>query len=76
MGWSPSQVQLPVGVPERMGQHHGRHAELITTHLSLEAIQSILDGVTLGATHRAEGYDPAMVKGDNCLEKEVCVTPG
>ena len=48
----------------------------ITTHLSLEAMQSILDGVTLGATHRAEGYDHAMVEGDNGLEKEVHVTTG
>ena len=27
MGWSPSEVQLPVGVPERMGQYRGRCAE-------------------------------------------------
>ena len=27
MGWSLSKVQLPVGVPERMRQHCGRHAE-------------------------------------------------
>ena len=26
-----------------------------TTHLGPEAVQSILDGVTLGATQRAEG---------------------
>ena len=45
-------------------------------HLSLEAVQSILDGVTLGATHRVEGYDSAMVKGDNGLEKEVHVATG
>ena len=48
----------------------------ITTHLSPEAVWSILDGVTLGATHRAEGYDPAVVEGDNGLEKEVCVAAG
>ena len=34
----------------------------ITTHLSLEAVQSILDGVTLGAAHRAESYDPTVVE--------------
>ena len=39
-------------------------------------MQSILDGVSLGATHRAEGYDPAVVKGDYSLAKEVCVTTG
>ena len=45
----------------------------ITTHLSPEAMQSILDGVTLGATQRAEGDDPAMVEGDHDIEKEVGV---
>ena len=45
----------------------------ITTHLVPEAVQSILDGVTIGATQRAEGDDPAMVEGDHDIEKEVCV---
>ena len=48
----------------------------ITTHLGLEATQSILDGVTLGATQRAEGDDPAMVEGDQEIEKEVHVATG
>ena len=48
----------------------------ITICLSLEAIQSILDGVALGAAHRAEGYDPAVVEGDHGVEKEVCVATG
>ena len=49
----------------------------ITTHLGLEAVWSILDGVTLGGTtQRAEGCDPAVVEGDYNLEKEVCVTTG
>ena len=48
----------------------------ITTCLSLEAIWSILDGVALGATHRAEGYDPELVEGDQGVEKEVCVAAG
>ena len=48
----------------------------ITTCLSPEAMQSVLDGVTLGATQRAEGDDPAMVEGDQNIEKEVCVTAG
>ena len=34
----------------------------IITHLSLEAMWSVLDGVSLGATHRAEGHDPAVVE--------------
>ena len=45
----------------------------ITTCLGPEAVQSILDGVTLGAAQRAEGDDPAMVEGDHEIEKEVCV---
>ena len=48
----------------------------ITTHLSLEAMQFILDGLSLGATHRAKGYDPVVVEGDYSLEKEVYVTAG
>ena len=48
----------------------------ITTRLSPEAVQSILDGVTLGATQRAEGDDPAMVEGDHDIENEVCVAAG
>ena len=48
----------------------------ITTHLGLEAMQSVLDGATLGATQRAEGDDPAVVEGDQETEKEVCVAAG
>ena len=48
----------------------------ITTHLGLEAIQAILDGATLGASQRAEGEDPAMIKGSQEKEKEVWVTAG
>ena len=49
---------------------------LITTCLSLEAVQSILDGVALGATHRAKGSDPAVVKVDHGVEEKVCITAG
>ena len=48
----------------------------ITICLSPEAMQSILDGTTLGATQRAEGDDPAMVEVDHNLEKEVHVAAG
>ena len=48
----------------------------ITTCLSLEVMQSILEGVALGATHRAEGDDLAVVEGDHGIEKEVCVAAG
>ena len=45
----------------------------ITTCLNLEAVQSVLDGVTLGMAHRAEGHNPTVVEGDHNVEKEVCV---
>ena len=48
----------------------------ITTHLRLEAMQSILDEVALGATQRAERDNPAMIEGDHDIEKEVHVTTG
>ena len=48
----------------------------ITTCLGPEAMLSILDGVTLGATQRAEGGDPAVFECDYDIEKEVCVTAG
>ena len=48
----------------------------ITTQLGLETVQSVLDGVTLSATQRADGDDPAMVKGDHNIEKKVCVPAG
>ena len=48
----------------------------ITTCLSPEAVWSVLDGVSLGATHRMEGHDPTVVAGNYGLEKEVCVATG
>ena len=39
-------------------------------------MRSILDGLTLGAAHRAEGYDPAVVESDSGMEKQVCVATG
>ena len=48
----------------------------ITTCLSPEAVWSILDEVTLGATQRAEGCDPSMVEGNHNIEAEVCIAAG
>ena len=48
----------------------------ITTCLGLEAMQAILDGATIGASQRAEGEDPAVIKGDQQKEKEVQVPTG
>ena len=48
----------------------------ITTCLGLEAMYSILERVTLGATQRVEGDLPAVVEGDHNIEKEVHVAAG
>ena len=48
----------------------------ITTHLGPEAVQAVLDGANLGASQRAEGEDPAVIKGDQEKEKEVGVAAG
>ena len=48
----------------------------ITTLLSPETMQSILDWVALGAAHRVEGYNPAVVEGDHGIEKVVHVATG
>ena len=42
----------------------------ITTHLGLEAVQSILDGATLGVFQRAEREDPAEIEADQEKEEE------
>ena len=40
------------------------------------AVQAILDGATLGASHRAEGEDPVMIEGKQEKEREVRVAAG
>ena len=44
--------------------------------LRLEAVQAILDGATVGTSQRAERENPAIIKGDQQLEKEVWLTTG
>ena len=39
-------------------------------------MQSILDGVTLGTAHRAEGWDPTVVQGEHNIGREVYVAAG
>ena len=39
-------------------------------------MQSILDGVTLGTAHRAEGHNPTVVEGDHNIERKVHVAAG
>ena len=48
----------------------------VTAHLRPEAVQAILDGATVGTSQRAERENPAIIKGDQQLEKEVWVAGG
>ena len=48
----------------------------VTPCLEPEAVQAILDGATVDASQRAEGENPAIIKSDQQLEKEVWVTAG
>ena len=48
----------------------------VTTHLEPEAVQAVLDGATMGTSQRAEGENPAIIKSDQQLEKEVQITTG
>ena len=48
----------------------------VTTCLGLEAVQAILDGAAMGASQRAEGEDPAIIKADQQMEREVQVATG
>ena len=48
----------------------------VTTCLGPEAVQAILDGATMGASQKAEGEDPTVIKGDQQMEKEVWVAAG
>ena len=48
----------------------------VTACLRPEAVQAILDGATMGTSQRAERENPAIIKGDQQLEKEVRVAAG
>ena len=48
----------------------------VTAYLELEAVQAILDGATVGTSQRAEREIPAVVEGDQQLEKEVQFATG
>ena len=48
----------------------------VTAHLRPEAVQAVLDGATVVTSQRAERENPAIIKGDQQLEKEVWVTAG
>ena len=48
----------------------------VTTCLEPEAVQTVLDGATVGTSQRVEGENPAIIEGDQQIEKEVWVTAG
>ena len=48
----------------------------VTTRLEPEAVQAILDGATVGTSQIAEGENPAIIKSDQQLEKEMRVATG
>ena len=48
----------------------------VTTHLDPEAVQAILDGAAIGTSQRVEGENPAIIEGDQQLEREVQVAAG
>ena len=48
----------------------------ITTHLGPEAVKTILDGATIGASQRAKRENPTVIEGDQQREKEVQVAAG
>ena len=48
----------------------------VIAHLRPEAVQAVLDGATVGTSQRAERENPAIIEGDQQLEKEVWITAG
>ena len=43
----------------------------VTSKLDVETIKSILDGVTMGTTERADAHDPLVAKADEEIHKPV-----
>ena len=48
----------------------------VTTRFELETVQAVLDGATMGTSQRAERENPAIIKCEQQLEKEVWVAAG
>ena len=48
----------------------------VTARLGLEAVQAILDGATVGTSQGAERENPAIIEGDQQLEKKVQIATG
>ena len=76
MGWSPARFKFQLEYQKGWDNTVADMLGQIATCLSPKAVQSILDGVTLSTAHRVQGHDPAVVKGDHNIEREVCVATG
>ena len=42
----------------------------VTLKLDAETVKSILDGVTMGMTERADAHDPAVAEADEEIHKQ------
>ena len=64
--WVGALAKFNFQLEYKKGRHNAVADSLsqITNRLGPEAVQAILDGATIGASHRAEGEDPAVIKGD------------
>ena len=76
MGKCPGQIWLPVGVSKRMRQCCGRCFELGYGQSRTRSSASDLGWSGCGYFQRAERENPAIIEGDQQLEKEVWVTTG
>ena len=43
----------------------------VTSKLDAETMKSIMDGITMGTTERADAHDPAVAKADEEIHKPV-----
>ena len=64
--WVESLARFTFGIEYQKG--HGNAAtdalSQVTSKLDAETVKSILDGVTVGTTEKADAHDPAVAKAD------------
>ena len=54
-----------------MGQYHCKCPEISHIKVDTETVKSILDGVTMGMTDRADAQHPVVAKADKEIHKQV-----
>ena len=76
--WVSALAKYDFQLEYQKGRHNAVADTLsrVTTCLGLEAVQAVLDGATMHASQRVEGEDPAIIEGNQQMEKEVWVTAG